>query len=178
MIGAGIQSLLHILCPLLEQRQTVSFPNPSFVQGSTVFHDYGFQIDYRNKDCDIIYVSPAHMTKWGDIMPVSRRLELVNYSASHGSLVIEDDFENEFVYLQKPTPSLFGLAGGQNVVYLGTFSRLLLPPSVSALWFCLRSFLHCTEKRQTNIIRQHQKQSRLLFASLSGMVTWLHRPVS
>ena len=127
VIGAGIQSLLHILCPLLEQRQTVSFPNPSFVQGSTVFHDYGFQVDYRNKDCDIIYVSPAHMTKWGDIMPVSRRLELVNYSAAHGSLVIEDDFENEFVYLQKPTPSLFGLAGGQNVVYLGTFSRLLLP---------------------------------------------------
>ncbi len=144
VIGAGIQSLLHILCPLLEQRQTVSFPNPSFVQGSTVFHDYGFQVDYRNKDCDIIYVSPAHMTKWGDIMPVSRRLELVNYSAAHGSLVIEDDFENEFVYLQKPTPSLFGLAGGQNVVYLGTFSRLLLPsirisfmvlpPELSALY--------------------------------------------
>ena len=127
VIGAGIQSLLHILCPLLGQRRTVSFPNSSFVQGSTVFHDYGFQVDYRNKDCDIIYVSPAHMTKWGDIMPVSRRLELVNYSAAHGSLVIEDDFENEFVYLQKPTPSLFGLAGGQNVVYLGTFSRLLLP---------------------------------------------------
>ena len=144
VIGAGIQSLLHILCPLLEQRQTVSFPNPSFVQGSTVFHDYGFQVDYRNKDCDIIYVSPAHMTKWGDIMPVSRRLELVNYSAAHGSLVIEDDFENEFVYLQKPTPSLFGLASGQNVVYLGTFSRLLLPsirisfmvlpPELSALY--------------------------------------------
>ena len=144
VIGAGIQSLLHILCPLLEQRQTVSFPNSSFVQGSTVFHDYGFQVDYRNKDCDIIYVSPAHMTKWGDIMPVSRRLELVNYSAAHGSLVIEDDFENEFVYLQKPTPSLFGLAGGQNVVYLGTFSRLLLPsirisfmvlpPELSALY--------------------------------------------
>ena len=127
VIGAGIQSLLHILCPLLEQRQTVSFPNPSFVQGSTVFHDYGFQVDYRNKDCDIIYVSPAHMTKWGDIMPVSRRLELVNYSAAHGSLVIEDDFENEFVYFQKPTPSLFGLAGGENVVYIGSFSRLLLP---------------------------------------------------
>ena len=144
VIGAGIQSLLHILCPLLGQRRTVSFPNSSFVQGSTVFHDYGFQVDYRNKDCDIIYVSPAHMTKWGDIMPVSRRLELVNYSAAHGSLVIEDDFENEFVYLQKPTPSLFGLAGGQNVVYLGTFSRLLLPsirisfmvlpPELSALY--------------------------------------------
>ena len=111
---------------------------------SWIFADYDFDVRYRNKNCDVIYVSPAHMTKWGDIMPVSRRLELVNYSAAHGSLVIEDDFENEFVYLQKPTPSLFGLAGGQNVVYLGTFSRLLLPsirisfmvlpPELSALY--------------------------------------------
>ena len=127
VIGAGIQSLLHILCPLLEQRRTVSFPNPSFVQGSTVFHDYGFQVDYRNKDCDIIYVSPAHMTKWGEIMPVSRRMELVHYAAAKGSLIIEDDFENEFVYFQRPTPSLFNLAGGHGVVYIGSFSRLLLP---------------------------------------------------
>ena len=127
VIGAGIQSLLHILCPLLKDYKTVSFPNSSFIQGSSVFADYGFQIHYRNKNCNVIYVSPAHMTRWGEIMPVSRRLELVHYASSHNSLIIEDDFENEFVYLQKPTPSLFGLAGGQNVVYLGTFSRLLLP---------------------------------------------------
>lgn len=127
VIGAGIQSLLHILCPLLKGRKTVSFPTPSFIQGSTVFEDYGFEVRYRNKDSDVIYVSPAHMTKWGEIMPVSRRLELVHHGAKNNSLIIEDDFENEFVYLQKPTPSLFGLAGGQGVVYLGTFSRLLLP---------------------------------------------------
>lgn len=127
VVGAGIQSLLHILCPLLKDKKNVSFPTPSFIQGSTVFSDYGFEVRYRNKDSDIIYVSPAHMTKWGEIMPVSRRLELVHHACAQGSLIIEDDFENEFVYLQKPTPSLFGLAGGKNVVYLGTFSRLLLP---------------------------------------------------
>ena len=127
VIGASVQSLLQLLCPLLKERHTVSFPNPSFLQGSTVFSDYGFEIHYRNKDCDIIYVSPAHMTKWGEIMPVSRRMELIHYAGTKGSLIIEDDFENEFVYLQKPTPSLFGLAGGHDVVYLGSFSRLLLP---------------------------------------------------
>ena len=180
VIGAGIQSLLHILCPLLEQRQTVSFPNPSFVQGSTVFHDYGFQVDYRNKDCDIIYVSPAHMTKWGDIMPVSRRLELVNYSAAHGSLVIEDDFENEFVYLQKPTPSLFGLAGGQNVVYLGTFSRLLLPsirisfmvlpPELSALYRKKADQIAlCQFIRDGHLAAQTRKLKRLYSVKLKAL---------
>ena len=127
VIGAGVQSILNLLCPLIHDRKTVSFPNASFVQGSTIFSDYGFEVQYRNKDCDVIYVSPAHMTKWGEIMPVSRRMELVHYAAAKGSLIIEDDFENEFVYFQRPTPSLFKLAGGHGVVYIGSFSRLQLP---------------------------------------------------
>lgn len=40
-------------------------------------------------------------------MPVSRRMELVHYAAAKGSLIIEDDFENEFVYFQRQhLPSL------------------------------------------------------------------------
>lgn len=127
VIGAGVQSLLHILCPLLKEYSTVSFPTSSFIQGSTIFSDYGFDVRFRDKDSGVIYVSPAHMTKWGDIMPISRRLELIRYASAHGSLIIEDDFENEFVYLQKPTPSIFSLASGQGVIYIGSFSRLLLP---------------------------------------------------
>ena len=127
VVGAGLQSLLQILCPLIRERKTVSFPTPSFIQGSTIFEDYGFDVHYRDKNCDVIYVSPAHMTKWGEIMPVKRRLELIHHAEANNHLIIEDDFENEFVYLQKPTPSLFGLAGGENVVYIGSFSRLLLP---------------------------------------------------
>ena len=128
VVGASVQSLLQILCPLISAKEnTVSFPTPSFVQGATIFRDFGFQVNYRDKDSSVIYVSPAHMTKWGEVMPVSRRLELLCHAKSRGSLIIEDDYENEFVYLQKPTPSLFGLAGGQDVVYLGSFSRLLLP---------------------------------------------------
>ena len=131
VVGASFQSLLQILCPLIHEVypefHRVSFPTPSFVHGSTVFGDYGYEICYRNKDCDVIYVSPAHMTKWGEIMPVSRRMELVHHASENGSLIIEDDYENEFVYFQRPTPSLFNLAGGHGVVYIGSFSRLLLP---------------------------------------------------
>lgn len=127
VVAAGVQSLLQLLCPMIRNKKTVSFPTPSFVQGSTIFEDFGFQVHYRDKNSDIIYVSPAHMTKWGEIMPVSRRLELIRHALENNSLIIEDDLENEFVYLQKPTPSLFSLAGGQDVVYIGSFSRLLLP---------------------------------------------------
>ena len=131
VVSASFQNLLQILCPLIHEVypefHQASFPTPSFVHGSTIFEDYGYDIHYRDKDCDVVYVSPAHMTKWGEIMPVKRRLELLKYADTHHHLIIEDDFENEFVYFQKPTPSLFGLSGGQGVVYIGSFSRLLLP---------------------------------------------------
>ena len=47
--------------------------------------------------------------------------------ASEDMLIIEDDYNSEFRYYNRPTPSLQGLSGGRGVVYLGTFSRLLLP---------------------------------------------------
>ena len=127
VVGAGVQSLLHMLCPLLTDKKTVSFPTPSFIHGASVFQDHGFQVHYRDKDADVVYVSPAHMNRLGDIMPVKRRMELIRYAKEHGSLIIEDDYENEFVYLQKPTPSLYGLSKEPNVIYIGSFSRLLLP---------------------------------------------------
>lgn len=127
VIGAGVQSLLSVLCSLIEEKKTVSFPDRSFIQGASLFADYGFEVHYRDKNAEIIYVSPSHMTRWGDVMPNKRRAELVRHSAQTGSLVIEDDYESDFLYNSRPTPSLHALAGGSGVVYLGSFSRLLLP---------------------------------------------------
>ncbi len=127
IVGAGVQSLLHIFCSLIKDRQTVSFPDKSFVQGMAVFDDYGFEVKTRYKDAQIIYVSPSHMTGYGDVMSVKRRMELVNYSKQNKSLVIEDDYDNDFVYQSKLTPSLFALSGGENVVYMGSFSNVLIP---------------------------------------------------
>lgn len=126
IMGAGIQPLLHILCALLDKNMCVSFPDKSFVMGMSVFADYGFEVHTRDKDANIIYVSPSHMTRWGDVMPIKRRLELVDYSKKHNSLVIEDDYENEFLYNVKPTPSLYAL-GKDNIIYMGSFSAMLLP---------------------------------------------------
>lgn len=126
IIGAGVQPLLQILCSLIERDKIISFPDSSFVQGINTFEGYGFNVHTRDKDADIIYVSPSHMTRWGDVMPIKRRLELVKYSKEHNSLVIEDDYENDFLYNVKPTPSLYALGNG-NVVYIGSFSAMLLP---------------------------------------------------
>ena len=127
VIGAGVQALLGILCSLIEKRESVSFPDCSFTNGIRLFKDYGFEVHTRDKDASIIYVSPSHMTSYGDIMPIKRRLELISYSEKTKSLIIEDDFDSDFVYQSKPTPSLYALSGGKNVVYMGSFSNVLIP---------------------------------------------------
>lgn len=157
VIGAGVQTLLAVFCSLIDNRGTVSFPDRSFVQGASLFSDYGFDVKYRNKDADIIYVTPSKMTRWGDVMPNKRRVELVAHSAQNGSLVIEDDFESDFLYNTKPTPSLHALSGGSNVVYLGSFSKLLLP-SIRISFMILTEEL--AEKYKQNIFKFNQTASK------------------
>ena len=60
-------------------------------------------------------------------MPTSERLRLIRLADRENKLIIEDDYDSEFGYFNRPTPSLQGLDCGRNVIYIGTFSKLLLP---------------------------------------------------
>lgn len=127
VVGAGVDVLLDILCTLLPKDKTVSFPDQSFEKGIGRFQSYGFPVHYRDKDADIIYVSPSHMTRFGDVMPMKRRLELVEHSEQSNALVLEDDYDNDFLYASRPTPALFSLATADNIVYISSFANVLTP---------------------------------------------------
>lgn len=127
VIGAGVQSLLHILCPLISDKKGIAFSDHDYVQGVSVFVDHGFKISDDFDSADILYTSPSRKTRWGETISVSERFKLSEYARVSGKLIIEDDYGSEFRYVNRPTPSLQGIGGGENVVYLGTFSKLLLP---------------------------------------------------
>lgn len=127
VIGAGSQALLNILCPLIKERRTVCFRDTRFAQGMVIFEDYGFDVEKEKENASVLYMTPSHMTSLGDVMSVEKRLALLKECAVHDRLIIEDDYDNEFRYFSKPIPCLQGLSGGENVVYLSTFSKLLLP---------------------------------------------------
>ncbi|MBE5913299.1 MAG: PLP-dependent aminotransferase family protein [Pseudobutyrivibrio ruminis] len=127
VIGAGFQNLLQILIPLIPGEKTISFPTKDFMDGAILFKSAGFAVNFRDKDSHVIYVTPSYMTKWGDVMPMKRRRELAEHVTKNNHLLIEDDYQNEFVYSSKPTPSLYAMTGGENVAFLGSFSRVLLP---------------------------------------------------
>ena len=127
IIGAGSQALMNILCPLIKERKKVCFYDIHFAQGMVIFDDYNFEHVESKNDADILYMTPSHMTSFGDVMNVQKRLALLKECFENNRLIIEDDYDNEFRYFSKPVPCLQGLSGGENVVYLSTFSKLLLP---------------------------------------------------
>lgn len=128
VIGAGVQSLLHILCSLIDQKRTVFLKDGDYVQGLAIFEDHNYRIARDDKEeIGMYYVSPSQMTTFGGVMSIRERMELIGRAEKEKFLIIEDDYNSEFKYFQKPVPSLQGLAGGRNVIYLGTFSKMLLP---------------------------------------------------
>ncbi|SDE59460.1 PLP-dependent aminotransferase family protein [Kordiimonas lacus] len=73
----------------------------------------------------MLLVTPSRHYPLGSTMPISRRLELLEWAREHDALIIEDDYDSEFRYGGRPVQSLQGLDGGSRVVYGGSFSKSL-----------------------------------------------------
>jgi GntR family transcriptional regulator/MocR family aminotransferase len=75
----------------------------------------------------MIAIAPSHQYPLGTVMSLERRLELISYAAEVDSWIIEDDYDNEFRYAGRPLAALHSLDGGNRVIYVGTFSKVLFP---------------------------------------------------
>ena len=140
IIGAGTQYSISLICQLLlRQTTTIAMEEPGFLWAYKVFQNHNFSIhpieldDLGLKveqltaiDSKMVYVTPSHQFPTGKIMPISRRLELVEWAMSQDGLIIEDDYSCHLRYNIKPIPSLQSLCPAQ-VIYLGSVSKFLFP---------------------------------------------------
>ena len=60
-------------------------------------------------------------------MSYDRCLELLDWAENQNSLIVEDDYDNEFSNWGNPIPSIFSLDNQTRVIYQGTFNKLLHP---------------------------------------------------
>jgi GntR family transcriptional regulator / MocR family aminotransferase len=71
----------------------------------------------------IAFVTPSHQFPSGAILPLARRLGLLEWAKRTNAVVVEDDYDGEFRYEGQPLESLQGLDREGRVIYIGTFSR-------------------------------------------------------
>jgi GntR family transcriptional regulator / MocR family aminotransferase len=75
----------------------------------------------------LVCVTPSHQFPSGAVMSLPRRMELLQFAASQGAWVFEDDYDSEFQYRRRPLPALRSLDLSDRVIYAGTFSKTLFP---------------------------------------------------
>jgi len=85
--------------------------------------DEGLNPALLPKRARIAFVTPSHQFPTGAILPLARRLALIEWAQRAGALIVEDDYDGEFFYRGQPIESLQGLDRNGRVIYVGTFSR-------------------------------------------------------
>jgi GntR family transcriptional regulator/MocR family aminotransferase len=90
----------------------------------------GLRIDLGERNtpnAGLAYVTPSHQWPTGVSLSAARRHELLRWAERRNAWIVEDDYDSEFRYAGRPLATLQGLDGGQRVIYLGTFSKVMFP---------------------------------------------------
>ena len=74
-----------------------------------------------------IYTIPTVQNPTGSIMPVERREELIALAREYKTMIFEDECYSDLVWSGKRPPSIHSLAGGEGVIFVGSFSKSIAP---------------------------------------------------
>lgn len=141
VITAGLQHSLDIVANILKkEHSSVAVEDPGYPLTSSVFRQHSYRIvpipvqkdgidlgSLNAGNSTIAYVTPSHQLPLGYVMPVANRLKLIEWAEAGEKFILEDDYDSELRYSSKPIPSLQGLRPHGNIIYMGTFSKILSP---------------------------------------------------
>jgi GntR family transcriptional regulator / MocR family aminotransferase len=141
VLGSGTQALLQQFVSLHPEHIRFGIENPGYTRVYKLLRQLNIETapigldekgihmgEVKKISPDTLFITPSHQFPTGTIMPISRRIELLNWAAlKEERYIIEDDYDSEFKYGTDNIPSLQSLDRNQNVVYMGTFSKTLGP---------------------------------------------------
>lgn len=141
IISAGTEFLLQLLIQMFSEDCVYALENPGYEKLSQLIQSNRasyvmIPLDEQGmmpqeliqSRADVAFITPSHQFPTGCIMPINRRIQLLNWAnGGKERYIIEDDYDSEFKYSGKPIPSLQGLDKDGKVVYIGAFSKSLTP---------------------------------------------------
>ncbi|MGE7546681.1 MocR-like pyridoxine biosynthesis transcription factor PdxR [Sporosarcina newyorkensis] len=141
IVGSGTEQLLPLIIRILGEEARYAIEDPGYLMTRHVFSEShrqtipiavdqeGMEVKaLQRSNATIAYVTPSHQFPTGTVLTAARRTALLNWAASNPDFfIIEDDYDSEFRYRGRPIPSLQGMDKGENVIYLSTFTKSLMP---------------------------------------------------
>jgi len=141
ILCSGTQHAISLLSQLLDlPNEKVAMENPGYDGVRHIFENQNCQVIPISLESDginlleleegmakCVYVTPSHQFPIGMVLPIQKRMKLLQWAQKNNSYIIEDDYDGEFRYQGHPIPSLKSLDHHDSVIYLGTFSKAFLP---------------------------------------------------
>ncbi|MEZ7173682.1 PLP-dependent aminotransferase family protein [Sporosarcina sp. OR05] len=141
IVGSGTEQLMPLLIRLLGPDATYAIEDPGYPLTHHVFvhnnreaipiavDEEGMDVQaLQRSSATVAYVTPSHQFPTGTVLSAGRRTALLNWASSNEHhFIIEDDYDSEFRYTGRPIPSLQGMDKADNVIYISTFSKSLMP---------------------------------------------------
>lgn len=141
IVSNGFLDSMQLLANMLQHTsKSFAIENPGYHVAFKAFDGYGYDINkipldtngiqikhLKKSNTKLVYITPSHQYPTGVSMPVSKRLELLNWAKEKDAFIIEDDYDSELTYENRPIPALQGLDKFDRVIYIGTFSKSLSP---------------------------------------------------
>lgn len=85
------------------------------------------QLRALGKRVKLLYTVPTFQNPAGVTLANGRRRRILELAREYGFLILEDNPYGLLRYEGEPATPLFALDGGEQVIYLGTFSKILAP---------------------------------------------------
>jgi GntR family transcriptional regulator/MocR family aminotransferase len=141
VLCTGFAQGLRLVCQALRAREVtrVVVEDPSHAVHRATMQALGLRLTpipvdqsglrverLRTVDAGAVVVTPAHQFPTGAVLAPERRAALLDWAATRGAIVIEDDYDAEYRYDREPIGALQGLAPDR-VVYAGSVSKTLAP---------------------------------------------------
>lgn len=140
IIGSGSEQLYETAVKVLGRDKVYGIENPSYKQIEMVYNDCGVTLkklkmgddgivssELIDNAVDVLHVTPFTSFPSGVTASIQKRYEYLNYARANNGYIVEDDFSSEFFIPGSPIESLYGIDGGERVVYINTFSKSLSP---------------------------------------------------
>ena len=140
IVTNGTQQALDIIARiLLEPGDVVAVEKPGYLPPKALFKTLGalvtgvpvdsegLVVESLPAEAKVVYVTPSHQFPLGMAMSQSRRRALLAWAERCNAVVVEDDYDSEFRFGGRPLEPLQTLDKTGRVVYVGTFSKTLLP---------------------------------------------------
>jgi GntR family transcriptional regulator/MocR family aminotransferase len=87
----------------------------------------GLDVSAIPRGVRLVYVTPSHQFPLGPPMSLARRAALLAWADRHRAVIIEDDYDSDFRFSDRPLEPLQSLDRTGRVIYVGSFSKTLLP---------------------------------------------------